>query len=129
MNRHAQLRKLRELLQKRRRSIIETHHASNAELESLKASDRDPEYEESAQIELADYTLSNLLESQRRELMLIDAALKRIDDGAYGECIDCGTDIPFDRLQALPFALRCEEDATQREVELRATAQMATPSM
>ena len=129
MTRQAQLRKLRELLQKRRRAIITTHHASHAELESLKAADRDPEYEESAQLELADYTLSHLLEGQRRELMLIDAALKRLDEGAYGECIDCGMDIPFERLQALPFALRCEEDASRREFELRETAQMATPSM
>lgn len=129
MNRTSQLRHLRELLQKRRRSIIETHQASHQELESLKNSDKDPEYEESAQVELADYTLSHLLESQRRELMLIDAALKRLDDGAYGECIDCGMDIPFERLEALPFALRCEEDASEREWQMREHAQMATPSM
>lgn len=129
MNRVAQLRRLRELLQKRRRSIVETHRASHAELESLKNSDRDPEYEEGAQVELADYTLSHLLEGQRRELMLIDAALKRLDDGGYGECVDCGMQIPFARLEALPFALRCEEDASEREWQARGHALAAMPTM
>jgi DnaK suppressor protein len=28
-------------------------------------------------------------------------------DGTYGICIDCGGEIPFERLQAQPAALRC----------------------
>jgi len=34
----------------------------------------------------------------------IDDALKRIDEGAYGICEVDGTQIEFDRLQALPWA-------------------------
>lgn len=30
-----------------------------------------------------------------------------MDGAGYGLCIDCGTDIPFARLRALPSALRC----------------------
>ena len=41
------------------------------------------------------------------ELRTVRAALARLDDGSYGECIDCGIDIPFARLQAQPAALRC----------------------
>ena len=41
------------------------------------------------------------------ELDAIDAALKRIDDGLYGVCTDCGADIPAARLQATPQVLRC----------------------
>ena len=41
------------------------------------------------------------------ELRIVRAALARMDDGSYGECIDCGIDIPFARLQAQPAALRC----------------------
>jgi DnaK suppressor protein len=41
------------------------------------------------------------------ELADIDAALQRMDSGRYGECIDCGIDIPPARLQAQPSAARC----------------------
>lgn len=41
------------------------------------------------------------------ELDAIDAALQRIEDGSYGECAECGTEIAAARLQAAPQALRC----------------------
>lgn len=41
------------------------------------------------------------------ELAMIDAALARIEAGTYGECTDCGIDIPAPRLQASPEAPRC----------------------
>ncbi len=30
------------------------------------------------------------MEAQRREIMLIDAALRRMDTDVFGECVDCG---------------------------------------
>jgi DnaK suppressor protein len=115
MTRDRDIGRLRELLQRRRRDILSAALAARSEIEALKAADRDPEFEENAQVELADYTLSSLMEQQRRELIQIDAALIRMDQGIFGECVDCGTDIPFERLAALPFAIRCEEDATDHE--------------
>jgi RNA polymerase-binding transcription factor DksA len=41
------------------------------------------------------------------ELRAIEAARARIDNGTYGECVDCETDIPFERLLAQPTAERC----------------------
>lgn len=41
------------------------------------------------------------------ELVAVRAALQRIDDGSYGECIDCGEDITLPRLEVFPAALRC----------------------
>ena len=41
------------------------------------------------------------------ELAIIDAALARFEAGTYGECTDCGIDIPAPRLQASPEAPRC----------------------
>ena len=37
----------------------------------------------------------------------VEAALARLADGSYGECIDCGVRIPFARLSAYPAAKRC----------------------
>ena len=41
------------------------------------------------------------------ELVAVDAALKRIEAGVYGQCADCGVDVPAARLQAAPEATRC----------------------
>ena len=46
-------------------------------------------------------------ERDTRELEDIGSALKRIEDGTYGECIDCGENIPRPRLEANPSAARC----------------------
>lgn len=37
----------------------------------------------------------------------IDEALARLDEGTYGTCVDCGGQIPAERLEALPTAARC----------------------
>jgi RNA polymerase-binding protein DksA len=39
----------------------------------------------------------------------IDAALRRIDAGSYGNCERCGQPIAADRLEALPWATKCIE--------------------
>ena len=41
------------------------------------------------------------------ELLLVEAALKRLDEGCYGDCVDCGEPIAFERLKVQPEALRC----------------------
>ena len=46
-------------------------------------------------------------EHESAAVRAIDVALSRIESGVYGECIDCGTDIPLARLQASPQSLRC----------------------
>jgi len=46
-------------------------------------------------------------ERETAELRAIDDALERIRQGTYGQCVDCGVDIPTARLHANPTALRC----------------------
>ncbi len=127
-DRDMDLRRIREQMQRRRRDLLVAWEGTRRELTALKEAESGQEYEEGAQVELADYTLSQLMENQRRELMLIDAAFQRMDEGSYGECVDCGTDIPLERLEAVPFAIRCEEDARMRELE-RMGGHYATPSL
>ena len=40
-------------------------------------------------------------------LVAIKAAFKRIEDGEYGYCAECGDDIPAKRLALDPVAARC----------------------
>jgi DnaK suppressor protein len=115
--RKKELHRIRQLLQRRRRAILEMTRGARRELGALKGQERDPEYEENAQAELADYTLYHLVENQRLELQLIDLALRRLDNDTLGQCVDCGIEIPYERLEALPFATRCAEDAARRERE------------
>lgn len=37
----------------------------------------------------------------------IDEALDRIQEGTYGACVSCGTQIPPERLEARPYAREC----------------------
>jgi RNA polymerase-binding protein DksA len=37
----------------------------------------------------------------------VEGALARLASGTYGECADCGTEIPYARLAAYPAATRC----------------------
>jgi RNA polymerase-binding transcription factor DksA len=41
------------------------------------------------------------------ELRRLEAARKRIAEGSYGRCVDCGADIPVERLRAELDAERC----------------------
>ncbi len=109
------LRTLRAELRRRRRSLLETVRRATAGLDALRSAERDPEFEEGAQSEHEQFTLARLSENQRRELLLIDAAMVRIDEGVYGACLDCDMEIDPRRLAALPHALLCTECAQRRE--------------
>ncbi|MGV3580995.1 MAG: TraR/DksA family transcriptional regulator [Methylophilus sp.] len=37
----------------------------------------------------------------------LNAALDRMQKGEYGVCVDCGSDVDFERLSAYPTAKRC----------------------
>jgi DnaK suppressor protein len=44
----------------------------------------------------------------------VDRALAKLDDGSYGICDACGRPIAEGRLEALPWATLCVEDAAKR---------------
>ena len=46
-------------------------------------------------------------EHETAELGALAQALERLDAGQYGQCKDCGVEIPEARLNAYPAALRC----------------------
>jgi DnaK suppressor protein len=50
----------------------------------------------------------------------VEVALQRLARGEYGRCIDCGKEIPRERLEAIPEAVRCIEDQARYEATLRA---------
>jgi DnaK suppressor protein len=54
-------------------------------------------------------------ERSRNMGKLIDEALGRMADDEYGLCVDCGDDIPIERLKIRPFSLRCVPCQSMRE--------------
>ena len=49
------------------------------------------------------------------EFRALEAARDRIKEGGYGVCIDCGSDIVYERLKAFPAALRCVQCQERHE--------------
>ncbi len=55
--------------------------------------------------------------SEREMLELVNAALKRIEDGVYGICVRDGATIEPRRLAAIPYTPYCAKDAAIVEQE------------
>ncbi len=58
-----------------------------------------------------------LLQMRTETLTRIDEALGRIDKGTYGSCFECDEDISERRLEAMPFAVRCQTCEEQHELD------------
>jgi DnaK suppressor protein len=55
-----------------------------------------------------------------QQLTLVRQALNRVQDGSYGECVQCGAEIGAKRLEALPWTPRCidcQEKIENGEIE------------
>jgi RNA polymerase-binding protein DksA len=84
--------------------------------------------------DMEDDSFSNLIVDTRLaeidrdavELRRIDNAMRRIAEGSFGTCVDCGQEIPKPRLQAEPTAARC---VRCQELYEKTHAGAATPSL
>lgn len=64
------------------------------------------EGEAAARALLADVE-SDAMDRRVQMVRQVDLALRRLAEGVYGFCLDCGEEIGVERLRSLPFALRC----------------------
>ena len=114
MGRSAELKKLREVLLRRREAIRRALDGDLSMLRELREQTKGDILDaalDSAQDELS----SQLAEVESRELAQIEHALERMVNGTYGVCEVTEQPIPLARLQALPYATTCIE--AQREME------------
>lgn len=49
----------------------------------------------------------NLQEREQAKLGQVVTAYQRIEEGTYGQCVECGGEIPFERLQVFPETPSC----------------------
>jgi DnaK suppressor protein len=70
---------------------------------------------ESSEVDIQEDIEFALIQMKSETLNKIDAALRRLEDGSYGDCFECGDEISEARLRALPFAVRCKDCEEARE--------------
>lgn len=58
-----------------------------------------------------DEVLEAVGRAAQQEVQLLQAALKRIENGSYGICQGCGNPISDARLEAVPYAVVCRDCA------------------
>jgi DnaK suppressor protein len=65
------------------------------------------------------------LDRESRQLKDALAALRRIQEGSFGTCLECEQDIPPKRLAAVPwtpFCIQCQESVDRNPEEVEAPA-------
>src|SRR4030095_3394050 len=71
---------------------------------------------ESSEADIQDEIEFALIPMKAETLNKIEEALRRLEEGTYGYCFECGEEISERRLRALPFAVRCKDCEEAREV-------------
>jgi len=105
---------LRKMLEDRRRTLMEQiqDHRRN-----VRAGDKGEvrDAEETADDGAQEDILLTLAQMKSETLQKIEAALRRLEEGTYGDCRECGKEISEARLWALAFAVRCKDCEDARE--------------
>ena len=113
----------RELLEEKRRAVVEAleylhkEHPGSLEEETgeLVSGSADQHMADTA-TQTVDREIDYTLEATDGRLLAeIDAALRRIEEGTYGICVNCGAQIAPERLEAVPWATLCIECKRKEE--------------
>ncbi|MFO7856286.1 MAG: TraR/DksA family transcriptional regulator [Paracoccaceae bacterium] len=72
----------------------------------------DPDFEERASERSNDEVLEEIGSTGLQEIRQIRAALDRVKQGSFGECVKCGEEISEARLDVVPYAALCRNCAT-----------------
>jgi DnaK suppressor protein len=104
----SQLKELKALLLTRRANLgaqIASNRANLAPAENTAGSvSQDENGRLSNQTREVDTALTAM---DAQELARIDRALEAMDEGEYGQCEECGCNIPFERLKIEPMTQHC----------------------
>ena len=104
-----------------RARIEELRQAANRlTADAQEATERELSSAEQHPAELASETIGleldhSVLQHAELELEELEAAVKRVDRGSYGNCEACGKPISEARLEAIPTARFCIEDQAKQD--------------
>jgi DnaK suppressor protein len=118
---------LKTLLENRRRELVHDLDDKIRAIRSDGITERDVvDDAEGSEVDTQDDIGFALLQLKAETLKKIDTALRRIEEGDYGDCFECGGEIAQARLRALPFAVRCRDCEAVREAIDRRERSMAS---
>lgn len=100
---------IRRRLIRRRNQLFARYRAELERADEL--DEKQPEDIERATEQWDAKVLSKLGEVDAQALFDVVSAIRRIDSGTYGTCVECGDEIPTDRLDAMPATATCIECA------------------
>ncbi len=104
----------RDRLLARRTELLHRYREAVAMAEEA-ATERSAEVIDAANDQWDQRVLSSYGDAETRQLTLVEAALRRLLDGTYGNCTRCGTHINKARLEAVPEAALCASCASWLE--------------
>jgi len=107
-----QVQHIQSTLQARRSETLANLHQAEAEQRALER-ERPTELGDFCNESAVHEDLLERLNRHRRLLHMIEAALRRIEYGTFGECTACGNQIAAKRLEIMPlteYCLRCQEN-------------------
>ena len=108
--RRSRYNELKTMLENRRRQLVHEVQTRIRDARTDGAFDRGVLDEgESSEVDVQDEIGFALIQMKTETLNKIDGALRRLEEGTYGDCFECGEKIAEPRLWALPFAVRCKE--------------------
>jgi len=96
----------RRTLLERRDSLLTRLRSGTHEADEL-LGEREPDWEDRAANVTAASRLESIVDNERVQLALIQAALVRLEAGTWGRCLVCGKRLSDDRLRVAPEAARC----------------------
>jgi DnaK suppressor protein len=97
------------------RQLGELTEAEPTPVDPIEISEGSQDFEETAVDFLETQQEQSIQANERALLTEVQSALKRIEAGTYGRCVDCDKLIPEKRLEAIPWAARCVEDEARLE--------------
>ncbi|RTZ61331.1 MAG: RNA polymerase-binding protein DksA [Gammaproteobacteria bacterium] len=111
-----QLEELKELLLKRREEVL-NRIRNFVEGDTFKVSNEVRDEIDTADLEMEREKLLRLRERETKYLHKIEYALRKIEEGTYGICENCGGPIGYERLKARPVAIYCINCKIKLEAE------------
>jgi len=91
------------------------HTLAAAEREAREGEDKHADLADQAASEYERQSLVHKAAAARQMLKNLTQALERMQQGTFGECIECGGDMEVKRLEAIPWARYCVKCQEARE--------------
>ena len=115
MARSRRTQNIRQLLEQRKRQLTAEMQGMMRNARHERIGERGADQQDVAEADTRSDIDLAVIQMKAETVARIDAALKRLEQGGHGDCVECGEKISIERLTALPFALRCRDCEQSRE--------------